>query len=180
MDRELRRKLDKWVSERYEWVRNEITTNICKGQMREYADDLTIHMIESLYNLPEPKLNQLLDDNKLRWYVLTGAGRELRSSSSPFYRTYRKEKSWSREEGHEGTSYNIFDIVYEEYDESLYQCFQEEFNNLHFYQQALMTKYFYEGWSLTKMYEYYNISKTHLTRDLNETIEQIRNKCNEC
>ena len=46
--------------------------------MRDYADDLAVHMIETLYTQDEDKLNQMLDDDMLGWWLLTGAGRQLR------------------------------------------------------------------------------------------------------
>lgn len=180
MKKELKDRIDRWVSERYEWLLGEIRTNIAKHQMSQYADDLTIFMIESIYNLPEEKITQLLDDDMMGWYLLTGAGRQLRSSTSPFYRIYRKEKSWSREEGIESSLKNIFDRPDEPYNDDLYECFREEFDNLHWYLKTIMNKHFIEGNTLQEIYEYYNIGKTHLVRDINTAINQIRTKCQHC
>jgi len=180
MDNTLKVKIDTWITQNYKWFLGEIKTNICKGRMRDYADDLAIHMIETLYTQHEDKLNQMLDDDMLGWWLLTGAGRQLRSSTSPFYRIYRKEKSWAREEGVEGSHLNIFERPWEEYNDDLYQCFRKEYDSLHFYQRALMDKYFMEGWTFQQIYEYYNISKTHLMKDINTTINQIRTKCQHC
>lgn len=180
MTKETKKRIDIWVGEKYEWLLNEIKTNIAKGKMSDYASDLLIHMIETVYTQDENKLIQMLEDKKLEWWVLTGAGRQLRSSTSPFYRTYRREKSWAREDRYEGSFSNIFERPYEVYDESLYQCFRDEYDNLHFYQKAIMDKYFIEGMSLQEVHEYYNISKRHLIKDINTTINQIREACKHC
>ena len=180
MNKETKDRIDKWVGERYEWLLGEISTNIAKGKMADYASDLTIHMIETLYFQPEDKINQMLDDDKLGWWLLTGAGMQLRSSTSPFYRIYRQEKSWSREQGIEGSFNNIFERPDEPYDDSLMECFQKEYNNLHWYLKKIMDKYWYEGQTLQEIHEYYNISKRHLTKDLNTAINIIREKCNNC
>jgi len=180
MTKNTKLRIDKWVGEKYEWLLGEIKTNIAKGRMSQYADDLLIHMIETIYEQDDDKVNQMLDDGKLEWWLLTGAGRQLRSSTSPFYRLYRKEKSWAREEGIEGSFSNIFEKPGEEYDETLYQCFTEAYEDLHFYQKAIMNKYFYEEKTLQDIHEYYNISKTHLVKDINTAINQIREKCKHC
>ena len=180
MTKNTKNRIDKWVGERYEWLLGEISTNIAKGQMEQHAGDLTIHMIETLYFQPEDKIIQMLDDDKLGYWLLVGASQQLRSSTSPFYRLYRKEKSWSREDGLSTSFNSIFDRPEEEYDDSLMECFQHEYKNLHWYLKELMNKYWYEGQTLQEIHEYYNISKRHITKDINKAINQIREKCNNC
>jgi hypothetical protein len=180
MTKNTKNRIDKWVGERYEWLLGEIRTNIAKSQMSQYADDLTIHMIETIYSQPEEKVIQMLDDDKLGWWLLTGASMQLRSSTSPFYRIYRKEKGWSREEGYEGSFANLFDRPDEPYNDELYECFQQEFENLHWYQKKIMQKYWYEGNTLQEVHEYYNISKNHLVKDINTAINIIRQACKHC
>lgn len=180
MTKDTKRRVDKWIEEKYKWLEGEISTNIAKGRMSEYSGDLLVHMIESVYKMDDDKVNRMLDNNKLGWWMLVGAGRELRSSTSPFYRTYRREKMNARENGYPGSHKNIFDGVWEEYDETLYECFKEAYNDLHFYQKALMDKYFYEGMSLQQIHEFYSISKRHLINDINAAINIIRDKCKNC
>jgi len=180
MTKETKDRIDEWVGERYVWLNNQISTNIAKGQMAQHASDLTIHMVETLYSQPEDKIIQMLDDDKLGWWLLVGASQQLRSSTSPFYRIYRQEKSWSREDGVPGSFNSIFDRPEEVYDDSLMECFQQEYKNLHWYLQAIMNKYWYEGKSLEEVHQYYNISKGHLVKDMNTAINQIREKCNNC
>ena len=180
MTTKTKNKLDKWVTEHYKWLRKEISKNICNGKMRQYTDDMMSHMVESLYALSDEKVNQMIDDEKLKWWFLRGASLQIRSSSSPFYFRYRKHKMSARENGLEGSSKNIFDGVYEEYNDDLYECFEAEYNNLHWYLQTIMSRYWYEGWSIPKLHKHYNISKRHLVKDLNTAINQIRTKCNQC
>jgi hypothetical protein len=180
MTKENKKRIDDWVTEWYEWVRKEIGTNIAKHQMSQYADDLTIHMIESLYHLSDEKVEQMLRDGKIQFWILRGASLQLRSSSSPFWHIYRKHKFSARENGLSGSHSNIFDGVYEEYDDSLYQCFKESWGELNWYDRTLMEKHFYQKWSLEKLHKYYNISKSHLVKDINRSINQIRKKCQEC
>jgi len=43
-----------------------------------------------------------------------------------------------------------------------------------------MNRYWMENWTLDEMYKHYNISKTHLIRDLNKAMDTIRENCKEC
>ena len=169
-------KINKWISENYKWIRNEIGTNITKGRMAGYTDDLVQEMMLSLYNLSEEKLDGMLENGKLKWWVLSGAGLQIRSNTSPFWQTHRKDKQWSREPGIPGSAENIFDRgeVYEEYDESLYQCFKREMDNLHWYLKTLVEKYWYQGYTLDDLHAKYGISKRHITKDLNKALLTIR------
>ena len=180
MTKNTKNRIDDWVGKNYVWLNGQISTNIAKGQMEQHAGDLTIHMIETLYTQDEDKIIQMLNDDMLGRWLLVGASQQLRSSTSPFYRLYRKEKSWSREDGLSTSFNSIFDRPEEEYDDSLMECFQHEYNKLHWYNKELMQKYWYEGRTLQEIHEYYNISKRHITKDINKSINQIREKCNNC
>ena len=180
MTKSTKDRIDKWVGEMYVWLNGEIKTNIAKGRMSQYADDLTIHMIETIYNQDEEKVIKMLDNDKLQWWLLTGASMQLRSSTSPFYRIYRKEKGWSREEGIEGSNSNIFERPFEPYEDELYECFIQEYDNLHWYLKKIMDRYWIQGETLTEIHKYYNISKRHLIKDINKAINQIREKCQHC
>lgn len=180
MKKENKERIDAWVTEWYDWIRREIGNNIAKDRMSQYADDLTIHMIESLYYLSDEKVEQMLRDDKMQWWILRGASMQLRSSSSPFWHIYRKHKYSARENGLPGSHSNIFDGIWEEYDDSLETCFQEAWEELDWYLRTLMEKHFYQRWTIEKMYKYYNISKTHLIKDMNRGINLIREKCKEC
>ena len=180
MTKNTKNRIDDWVGKNYVWLNGQISTNIAKGQMEQHAGDLTIHMIETLYTQDEDKIIQMLNDDMLGRWLLVGASQQLRSSTSPFYRLYRKEKSWSREDGLSTAFNSIFDHPDEEYDDSLMECFQYEYNKLHWYNKELMQKYWYEGRTLQEIHEFYNISKRHITKDINKAINQIRQACRHC
>lgn len=176
-------RLDRFVSEEYEWLRGEISTNIAKGKMAEYADDLVQEMMIQLYGMKEEKIEQLLDNGKLKWYVLSGAGMQLRSSTSPFYQRIRKHKSYAREAGLPNSDSNIFEKIddTEELDtECYFTCMKRELENLHWYHKVLISEYWEQGKHLEDLHQKYGISKAHLTKDLNAAILQIRENCKEC
>ncbi len=64
MNKETKNRIDNWVSDNYVWYLGEVRNNIAKGMMKDYADDLVIHMIETLYTQAEEKINQMIDENE--------------------------------------------------------------------------------------------------------------------
>jgi len=180
MTQENKVRLDKWVSEWYGWLGNEISKNIAKGIMNDYSEDLLHHMIIDTYKLSDDKITQMLDDDKLRWWILRGASLQLRSSTSPFYLLHRREKMNSREPGLPGSDSNIFEIGSYELDieiGDLWDCFIKAQEQLHWYHREIFKKKFHENLTIQEIYQFYNISKTHLIKDLNKAINEIRGAC---
>jgi hypothetical protein len=55
-----------------------------------------------------------------------------------------------------------------------------EIENLHWYNRTLLKEYWIDGETLDTLHAKYKISKRHLTKDLNECIYIIREKCKDC
>jgi len=172
MNQEIKRRLDKWVEQEYNWLMGQVKKNIAKDQMRDYAEDLLHHVIMDLYKMKDEKLKGLLDNGKLKWYVLSGCGIQIRSQTSPFYSKFRKFKMNARS----GAEY-LFDLPEEFENEEWYQCFLREWNNLHFYPRTLLEKKFIQGLSYDEIRHTYGISKTHLIKDINQALFDLREKC---
>ncbi len=176
-------RLDRWMNEHYEWLEGQIKTNIAKSKMSDYADDLLHEMIIQLYKMKEDKLEQMLDNGKLKWYVLSGAGMALRSNTSPFWNKHRKHKMYTRESGLEGSDKNIFDKIDDTEElstECYFTCMKREIESLHWYNKTLLKDYWVDGLHLEDLHKKYGISKAHLTKDLNVAILVIRENCKEC
>jgi hypothetical protein len=183
IDMSTKDRLDEWVRREYKWIGREIRNNIAKGRMAEYADDLLQEMFIQLYNMKEEKIAQLLDNGKLKWYVLTGAGMQLRSNTSPFYNRIRKHKMSARENGLAGSDSNIFERIDDTDElctECYFKCMKEEIEKLHWYHKTLLKEYWEQNMGLDALNEKYGISKKHLTKDLNAAILTIRENCEYC
>ena len=86
-------RLDAFINKEYRWIEREVKANIAYGRMANYADELIQEMILQLYEMKEERIAELLDNGKLKWYLLSGAGMQLRSSTSPFYLKIRNHRS---------------------------------------------------------------------------------------
>lgn len=180
MKQEIKDKLDRWVNKEYRWLKGEISKNIAWGMMADYSDDLLHHIILDLYKMDEDKIDGMLENNKLKWYVLRGASLQIRSGTSPFYITWRKHKMSARGGIIDSDAGETFTPSYEmeiEPEEGLTECLDRAINQLHWYLQAIFKKKFKEGLPLQEIHEFYNISKVHLVRDLNTAITEIRQTC---
>ena len=180
MNEQTKKKLDKWVADHYEWYLGEVKKNIAYGKMSDYAEDLVHTIIFDLYRMKDEKMDQLLRDNKLKGYILRGASLQIRSSTSPFYTQFRRHKLSVRSGIIDSNSGNIYDegyIIDTEPPEELMDCFDRAQEQLHWYLKTIFTQKFKEGKSLQEIYEYYNITKRHLVKDLNKAINEIRDIC---
>jgi len=179
-------KINKFVAENYDRLLSEVSKNIAKGKMTEYREDLLHHILLDLYKMDDAKIDQLLDDKKMFWYVLSGCGLQLRSSTSPFYRVHRRNKMSARENysGGEDHEFNftggmgILEQVYEPYEgDPLYTCMMEEIESLHFYYRILLEDKWFKQMTLQQMREKYNITLSSLSKDLKIAYAIIREKC---
>ena len=176
----IEKRLNEWVSREYEWLKGEIGTNITWGKMSEYTEDLLHHIILDLYKMDPEKIEGLLDNGKLKYYVLRGASLQIRSQTSPFYKIWRKTKMQARsgvidsDNGETNTPSYELNI---EPEEQLIECLDRAVEQLHWYEQALYDKKFKQGWTLEEIHKFYGIGKRHLIRDLNNALDKIRKQC---
>ena len=180
MKQEIKDKLDRWVSKEYRWLLKEIGTNITWGKMSEYTEDLLHHLILDLYKMDEEKIDGMLENGKLKYYLLSGASLQIRSKTSPFYHIHRKQKLSARSGIIDSNSGNVYDSGYEMSvygEEPLSECFERAVAQLHWYDQTIFNKKFKEDLPLQEIHEYYSISKNHLVKDLNRVINEIRQTC---
>ena len=176
-------KVNKWVEENYRWFLGEVKRNIAKHQMSQFAEELVHELILSLYKMKPEKWDEIERGSGISAYVLTSAGLSLRSQTSPFYLKIRRERGWARENGLAGSNSNIFekiDDTEETSTEKYHQCMLREIEKMHWYLRKLLNEYWIEGETLDTLHAKYQISKRHLTKDLNEAIYIIRENCKDC
>jgi len=170
----INRELNKIIGEIYEWVLREIKTNICKDQMREYGEELLHFMIIELFNKSPEYKQQLINDKKVQYWLLTSSGLQLRSSSSPFYRLIRETRGYS--DG--GEEDGVLDLItYEPLDTELYDCFLQAMDNLDFYQRKLVEEKYLNELSFKDISIKYQIGLNHIKADLYKALEKMRIFC---
>jgi RNA polymerase sigma factor (sigma-70 family) len=172
-EEEINEEIGKEITRRYKWLVTQVKTNIAKDMMSGYAEDLLHHIIIDLYKkTPEYKLD-LLNNKKVENWILVACGFQLRSGSSPFYREHRQLRMSAR-------SGMLPDGFFEEDTslDDLYQCLLKAMEHLDVYQRTLIQRKYFDKWTYDEICDYYQISKTHLTKDTKIAIKKIREYCN--
>jgi RNA polymerase sigma factor (sigma-70 family) len=62
--------------------------------------------------------------------------------------------------------------------DDLYQCLLKAMEHLDVYQRTLIQRKYFDKWTYDEIGDYYQISKTHLTKDTKIAIKKIREYCN--
>ena len=176
-ENEIIRKREKWFSKNYAWLQREVQYTICKktGPMADYADDLLQIATLQFLNKPLEQQNQMLEDGKAGWYILTTAGFHIRSSSSPFYNIVRKHKMSTRSGALPDRNNEDDDDLIESQD--WYQCLQRVLPEMNFYFRQLLLDKYQDGLSFDDLHKKYNITKSSLTKDVQVALQYVRCKC---
>jgi len=166
------RELGKVIGEWYEWLLKEITTNIAKDQMREYGPELLHFTVLELYKKSPEYKQQLLNNKKVPYWILTSSGLQLRSGTSPFYREVRSNRMSARSGGDE-----MDVIAWEPYDGEMYECFTQGMEQLDFYHRKLIEEKYLNELTFKAISDKYQIHQNHIRKDLYNALQMIRDYC---
>ena len=178
MTQELDNKINKWFESNWKHYRNEVGTNIAHSEMSQYADDLCIQCYEDFMGKKDEAKQQMLDDDKILNFLLFCASFQIRSGSSPFYKTYRKQRVGNVPhyivENEEG-GYELDDLDIDSYYGCMTQAMTEE--NIGWYNCKLLTIKYLEGKTLKEISNTYGICISSLKRDLHGALQSVRDYC---
>ena len=170
--------LNKWFNRNWKHYRNEVATNISKGIMSGYTDDLCIQCYEEFMKKKDEQKQQMLDEDKILNFLLYCASFQIRSGSSPFYNTYRRERKnhipdYFAENERGGYELDDLDI------DSYYGCMMEAMTegNIGWYNCKLLTIKFLEGQSLKDISDQYGICISSLKKDIHSALDSVRDYC---
>ncbi len=177
MNKELRRNIDKWITNNWNHYTSEVRNNIAKGKMGEHSHDLCVHCYESFMSKTEEQHQQMLDDNKILNYLLYCCSFQLRSSTSPFYSQYRKH-------GQKSIPEYFGEQVWDQHNEvnldDYYECAMEALNSdlLDFYEKKLIELKYIEQLTFQQIFDEYNFTHISSRRHLHGALEKIEIHCN--
>lgn len=151
--------------------------NICTYNDDLWGDNLLADtLMRFLKRDIDAKWNVFMQ-GKLERYLTAGMSLALRSSTSPFYSTYRAPNSKYREllTGEAG-----YDYEYNTDDEERLIIKEnativgETLSELHFYDRQLLTDYFYSEYTLKDIGNKYKINPQRIKRDLNRALKRLK------
>ena len=98
--------IQKYINENYESIK-EIAKVITKGKKPDY-EDLCHEVILRLLTGNKTKINSLIENDAIKWYIIRTTINQYRSSSSGYYKKYRKQNNLTRNESKEVKEHLLF------------------------------------------------------------------------
>lgn len=160
--------MDKWFSNNYDKLKT-----ICKSVSKENDVDELLHFcIDNL--ITNDKFNNIVEDSGKIYYFTRVVINNWKSTSSPYYTTYRKEKPRIIDHDIELPNIELDDEVEIDMDwvrKQLKDMMREEW-----YYGRLFELYIEEGCSLTKLNKRTTIPLAPLSRDINRVRVILKEK----
>lgn len=160
--------MDKWFSNNYDKLKR-----ICKSVSKENDVDELLHFcIDNL--ITNDKFNNIIEDSGKIYYFTRVVINNWKSTSSPYYTTYRKEKPRIIDHDIELPNIELDDEVEIDMDwvrKQLKDMMKEEW-----YYGRLFELYIEEGCSLTKLNKRTTIPLAPLSRDINRVRAILKEK----
>jgi len=179
MNKELRDKVNKWFERNYAYYLNEVRTNITKGIMSDYTDDICAFMYEEFCRQKPEKIEQMLRDDKVLNWMLRGTSFQIKSKTSPFYSKYRKKRAGMVPTYFAEGSYNQHDAVeLDDYYQCAMECLEGENDVLDFYEKKLIEMKFIRQMTFQQIIDSYGFTHTATKRHITEALKKIETYCN--
>lgn len=160
--------MDKWFSNNYDRLKT-----ICKSVSKENDVDELLHFcIDNL--ITNDKFNNIVEDSGKIYYFTRVVINNWKSTSSPYYTTYRKEKPRIIDHDIELPNIELEEEV--EIDMKWVRDRLDEMKKEEWYYGRLFELYIEEGCSLTKLNKRTTIPLAPLSRDINRVRTILKEK----
>ena len=179
MDKELRDKVNEWFVKNWSHYLNEVRTNITKGIMSDYTDDICSFMYEEFLKQKPEKIEQMERDGKILNWLLRGTSFQIKSKTSPFYSKYRKKRAVMVPTYFAESSYNQHDAVeLDDYYICTMECLKEENELLDWYEKKLIDMKFIKQMTYQQIVDKYGFSQISTKRHIDNALDKIEKYCN--
>ena len=180
MNKELRDKVNRWFERNWNHYLNEVRTNITKGIMSDYTDDICAFMYMEFMKQSPEKIEQMIDDGKVLNWMLRSTSFQIKSKTSPFYSRYRKKRANMVPTYFAESSYNQHDAVeLDDYFQCMMECLSEESDLLDWYEKKLIDMKYLKQMTYNQIVETYGFSLVSTKKHLNKALDKIEQYCNQ-
>jgi len=152
---------------------------VCGAAYERYGVDLLPYCIEIFLDKPLDVQLKVIKDNKLEHYITHVMNFQLKLGTTGFYHKYRKHHEKQREYytnyvySEDQVSYND---AFEDENPTL-QCVQKVIEDFDPYKKMLVDEIIIKGNTFQYISDKYNITYTHLSRDLKSIKKEIKKLC---
>jgi len=179
MTEALRNKVNKWFERNWSHYLNEVRTNITKGIMSDYTDDICAFMYTEFMKQKPEKIEQMLDDDKVLNWMLRSTSFQIKSSSSPFYTQYRKKRSGMVPTYFIEDSYDSQAVEMDDYFQCMMETLSEESDLLDWYEKKLIDMKYLKQMTYQQIVDAYGFSQISTKKHLNKALDKIEKYCNQ-
>ena len=171
--------IQRYIRENYDSIL-EISKVITKGRKPDY-EDLAHEIMLLLLTGNREKMNSLVEKKKIKFYIIRATINQYRSTSSPYFKKYRKEIKTIRKHTPSIKEHFTFlsklDLtLLKNYNEEVLDFIDDKLNNVEWFEKNCFAIYYGDKLTLDSMSELTGISRNTLYRAIRDTRNYIQDE----
>jgi len=171
--------IQRYIRENYDSIL-EIAKVITKGRKPDY-EDLAHEIMILLLTGNREKMNLLVKNQKIKFYIIRATINQYRSTSSKYFKKYRKETSTIRKQTpsikeHLTHLSNLDLIPSKNFNEEVLDFIDEKLNDVEWFEKNCFAIYYGDELTLDAMSELTGISRNTLYRAIRDTRNYIQDE----
>ncbi len=154
--------------------------NVSGAAYKKYGQDLLAYCVEIYLSKPLEVQLKVIADNKLENYITKLMNFQLKLGTTGFYHKYRKHHEKQREYLTDyiySPASLTHNLAFQDEPNQLMDCMKKVVDDLDPYKKMLVDNFITEKNSFTDVGNKFNITYSHLSRDLKALKLEIKNKC---
>jgi len=174
--------IQRYIRDNYDSIL-EIAKVITKGRKPDY-EDLAHEIMILLLTGNREKMNSLVEKKKIKFYIIRATINQYRSTSSPYFKKYRKETTLKRKQDatirEHLTHLKNQDLTpSKNYNEEVLEFIDEKLNDVEWFEKNCFAIYYGDELTLDAMSELTGISRNTLYRAIRDTRNYLQDEIEE-
>ena len=165
--------IQRYIRENYDSIL-EIAKVITKGRKPDY-EDLAHEIMILLLTGNREKMNSLVKNKKIKFYIVRATINQYRSSSSKYFKKYRKETTLK----HLLHQVNLDLTPSKNYNEEVLEFIDEKLNDVEWFEKNCFAIYYGDELTLDAMSDLTGISRNTLYRAIRDTRNYLQDEIQE-
>ena len=153
---------------------------VCGAGYDKHGDDLLAMCVEFYLEKPLEYQLKVINDGKLEHFLTKMMAFQLKLGTTRYYHQYRKFNEKIRDffpNYNYGKQYLNNNLAFADEENESLRCVKYYIDKLNPYEKMIINEYIIEGLTYTAISEKYNITYTHIKRDLIKLKKQLKEQC---
>ena len=174
--------IQRYIRDNYDSIL-EIAKVITKGRKPDY-EDLAHEIMILLLTGNREKMNSLVEKKKIKFYIIRATINQYRSTSSPYFKKYRKETTLKRKQDatirEHLTHLKNQDLTHlKNYNEEVLDFIDDKLNDVEWFEKNCFAIYYGDELTLDAMSDLTGISRNTLYRAIRDTRNYLQDEIQE-